>query len=198
MQTQSNSSSDQKLPVAIFASGNGTNFEAIASADLPIDIKLLVCDHHDAHVLARAAKFGVPALVFEAKKGLSKQHRESVILTHLKAAGVQTILLAGYMRIIGPTLLDAYPQRIINIHPALLPNFPGLHGIEDAYEANVPETGVTIHYVDYGVDTGQIIAQQSVRRFADDSVEDLATRIHEVEHQLYPNTILDLIKKGVL
>ncbi|MBW1605732.1 phosphoribosylglycinamide formyltransferase [Lactobacillus sp. Sy-1] len=198
MQQQSNSANDPRLSVAIFASGNGTNFEAIATADLPIDIKLLVCDHHDAYVLKRAAKFGVPALVIEAKKGISKQHREQTILRHLRAEGVEAIFLAGYMRIIGPTLLDAFAKRIINIHPALLPNFPGLHGIEDAYAANVKETGVTIHYIDSGVDTGQIIAQQSVPRYPDDSVTDLATRIHDVEHQLYPNTILDLIKKGVL
>ncbi|MEJ6400467.1 phosphoribosylglycinamide formyltransferase [Nicoliella lavandulae] len=189
---------NKNLPVAIFASGNGTNFEAIAKADLPIDIKLLICDHHDAYVLTRAAKFGVPALIVEAKKGITKQQRESIMLTHLRAAGVQAIFLAGYMRIIGPTLLDAYPKKIINIHPALLPNFPGLHGIEDAYAAEVPETGVTIHYIDSGVDTGQIIAQQAVVRKPDDSIDDLATRIHDVEHQLYPNTILDLIKKGVL
>ncbi|UQS86743.1 phosphoribosylglycinamide formyltransferase [Nicoliella spurrieriana] len=192
------STSGDRLPVAIFASGNGTNFEAIAKAQLPIEIKLLVCDHHDAYVLKRAAQFGVPALVIEAKHGTTKQHREQIILNHLRVEGVKAIFLAGYMRIIGPTLLDAFPKRIINIHPALLPNFPGLHGIEDAYAANVSQTGVTIHYIDSGVDTGQIIAQQSVPRYPDDHVDDLATRIHAVEHQLYPNTILDLIKKGVL
>jgi phosphoribosylglycinamide formyltransferase 1 len=187
-----------KLPVAIFASGNGTNFTAIAEADLPIDIKLLVCDHHDAYVVQRAEKIGVPVLIAEVQKGESRAIREAKILTALKQQNVRAIFLAGYMRIVGPTLLDAYPQRIINIHPALLPHFPGRHGIEDAYAAGVATTGVTIHFVDAGIDSGQIIAQRPVKRKPDDTIDDLATRIHHMEHQLYPATILDLIQRGAI
>ncbi|KOY78425.1 Phosphoribosylglycinamide formyltransferase [Apilactobacillus kunkeei] len=187
-----------KLPVAIFASGNGTNFDAIAEADLPIDIKLLVCDHHDAFVVQRAESKNVEVLIAELHKGEKRAIREGRILEELKKKGVQVIILAGYMRIVGETLLNAYPNKIINIHPALLPSFPGKQGILDAYNAGVDKTGVTIHFVDSGIDSGQIIAQEEVFRKEGDSLADLENRIHDVEHQLYPRTILQLIEKGVI
>lgn len=187
-----------KLPVAIFASGNGTNFDAIAEADLPIDIKLLVCDHRDAFVVQRAERKNVEVLIAELHKGEKRAIREGRILEELKKKGVQVIILAGYMRIVGETLLNAYPNKIINIHPALLPSFPGKQGILDAYNAGVDKTGVTIHFVDSGIDSGQIIAQEEVFRKEGDSLADLENRIHDVEHQLYPRTILQLIEKGVI
>ncbi|TPR17533.1 phosphoribosylglycinamide formyltransferase [Apilactobacillus timberlakei] len=189
---------NKKLNAAVFASGNGTNFEAIMKAKLPINIGVLVCDHHNAYVVKRAEKYHVPVFISEVKKGISKKEREKNILQCLKANDISTIFLAGYMRIVGSTLLNAFPKRILNIHPALLPNFPGKQGILDAYNANVDVTGVTIHYVDAGVDTGKIIAQAKVKRYPKDSLEDLENRIHHVEHQLYPNTIHELINKGVL
>ncbi|MBC6388846.1 phosphoribosylglycinamide formyltransferase [Lactobacillus kunkeei] len=187
-----------KLPVAIFASGNGTNFDAIAEADLPIDIKLLVCDHHDAFVVQRAEEKNVEVLIAELHKGEKRAIREGRILEELKKKGVKVIILAGYMRIVGETLLNAYPNKIINIHPALLPSFPGKQGILDAYNAGVDKTGVTIHFVDSGIDSGKIIAQEEVYRKEGDSLADLENRIHDVEHQLYPRTILQLIEKGVI
>ena len=187
-----------KLPVAIFASGNGTKFDAIAEADLPIDIKLLVCDHHNAFVVQRAQRQNVEVLIAELHKGEKRAIREGRILEELKKKGVQVIILAGYMRIVGETLLNAYPNKIINIHPALLPSFPGKQGILDAYNAGVDKTGVTIHFVDSGIDSGQIIAQEEVFRKEGDSLADLENRIHDVEHQLYPRTILQLIEKGVI
>ncbi|WP_276520206.1 phosphoribosylglycinamide formyltransferase [Apilactobacillus nanyangensis] len=187
-----------KLPVAIFASGNGTNFDAIAEADLPIDIKLLVCDHHDAFVVQRAEDKNVEVLIAELHKGEKRAIREGRILEELKKKGVKVIILAGYMRIVGETLLNAYPNKIINIHPALLPSFPGKQGILDAYNAGVDKTGVTIHFVDSGIDSGKIIAQEEVYRKEGDSLADLENRIHDVEHQLYPRTILQLIEKGVI
>ncbi|TPR20124.1 phosphoribosylglycinamide formyltransferase [Apilactobacillus timberlakei] len=189
---------NKKLNAAVFASGNGTNFEAIMKAKLPINIGVLVCDHHNAYVVKRAEKYHVPVFISEVKKGISKKEREKNILQCLKANDISTIFLAGYMRIVGSTLLNAFPKRILNIHPALLPNFPGKQGILDAYNANVDITGVTIHYVDAGVDTGKIIAQAKVKRYPKDSLEDLENRIHHVEHQLYPNIIHELINKGVL
>ncbi|GLB47459.1 phosphoribosylglycinamide formyltransferase [Philodulcilactobacillus myokoensis] len=189
---------NHKLPVAVFASGNGTNFEAIAKADLPIEIEVLVCDHHEAPVIQRARKFQVPVFLSEAQKGVSKADRESKILQRLKEDGVKAIFLAGYMRIVGPTLLNAYPKRILNIHPALLPKFPGRHGIKDAYDADVPYTGVTIHYIDQKIDNGPVIAQEKVPHYTNDSLHDLAMRIHHTEHQLYPNTIRKLIQQGKL
>lgn len=187
-----------KLPVAIFASGNGTNFDAIAEAELPIDIRLLVCDHHDAYVVQRAKIKGIDVLIEELHKGEKRSIREGRILEALKEQGVKVIILAGYMRIVGDTLLNAFPNKIINIHPALLPSFPGKQGILDAYNAGVNKTGVTIHFVDSGIDSGQIIAQEEVFRKEGDSLADLENRIHDVEHQLYPRTILQLIKKGVI
>ena len=187
-----------KLPVAIFASGNGTNFDAIAEAELPIDIRLLVCDHHDAYVVQRAKRKGIDVLIEELHKGEKRSIREGRILKTLKEQGVKVIILAGYMRIVGDTLLNAFPNKIINIHPALLPSFPGKQGILDAYNAGVNKTGVTIHFVDSGIDSGQIIAQEEVFRKEGDSLADLENRIHDVEHQLYPRTILQLIEKGVI
>ncbi|CAI2657669.1 Phosphoribosylglycinamide formyltransferase [Apilactobacillus kunkeei] len=187
-----------KLPVAIFASGNGTNFDAIAEAELPIDIRLLVCDHHDAYVVQRAKRKGIDVLIEELHKGEKRSIREGRILKALKEQGVKVIMLAGYMRIVGDTLLNAFPNKVINIHPALLPSFPGKQGILDAYNAGVNKTGVTIHFVDSGIDSGQIIAQEEVFRKEGDSLADLENRIHDVEHQLYPRTILQLIKKGVI
>ncbi|MCT6822961.1 MAG: phosphoribosylglycinamide formyltransferase [Apilactobacillus sp.] len=185
-----------KVPVAIFASGNGTNFEAIAEADLPIDIKLLVCDHHDAYVVKRAKKFNVDVFIAEVTKSENRIKREEKILQALHQAGVEVVFLAGYMRIIGETLLNAYPQKIVNIHPALLPSFPGKQGILDAYNAGVSETGVTIHFINAEIDSGQIIAQEVVPRKEGDTLDDLESRIHAAEHQLYPRTILNLIEKG--
>lgn len=187
-----------KPRVAVFASGNGTNFEAIKAADLPITICVLVCDHADAPVIKRAKKHNIPVIISEVQKGLPKKDRERTLLKALRGRRVDTLILAGYMRIIGTTLLTAYPKRIINIHPALLPSFPGRHGIEDAYAAGVKVTGVTIHFVDAGIDSGQIIAQEAVKRESKDTLASLEVKIHDVEHWLYPQTIRHLIEKGVL
>ncbi|MEJ6348843.1 phosphoribosylglycinamide formyltransferase [Holzapfeliella sp. He02] len=184
--------------VAVFASGNGSNFEAIARANLPINLALVVSDKPQAKVIERAHHHQIKTFVLELKNCLDKTDYETQILNQLKQHNIDFILLAGYMKIIHPTLLEAYPQKIINIHPAYLPHFPGKDGIGDAFKAGVSETGVTIHYVDEGVDTGQIIAQQKVPRYQTDQLEDLANRIHKVEHQLYPETIRNLIEKGEL
>lgn len=188
--------------LAVFASGNGTNFtalqQAIATRSIPAEIVLLVCDHEDAPVLKRAQAVNIPVLVVNFKHYANKAAAEAIMLTALQAHQVEAVLLAGYMRIIGPTLLAAYPHHIINLHPALLPKFPGRHGIEDAFAAGVTETGVTIHYIDAGIDTGQIIAQRTVPVEAADTVETLATRIHQVEHQFYPDVLQSLINEGAI
>lgn len=195
MSTQSNTASDCRI--AIFASGNGTNFEALVAADLPAEICVLVCDSADAPVIQRAQKHQVPVILSLPERGVSKRQREQQLLTDLAPYHVNLLVLAGYMRIVGETLLTAFPRRIINIHPALLPSFPGRHGIEDAFNAGVKVTGVTIHYVDSGVDSGEIIAQEAVTRTADDTLDSLEQKIHAVEHQLYPATVRHLIEKGV-
>ncbi|MDT2658332.1 phosphoribosylglycinamide formyltransferase [Enterococcus hulanensis] len=188
------------MRIAVLASGNGSNFEVIAQAvkdkEIPAELVLLFSDHHDAYVLERGKKFGVPCESFELKEFSDKKSYEAALLALLKKYDVELVVLAGYMRIIGKDLLAEFPNRIVNIHPALLPNFPGLHGIKDAYEAGVKETGVTIHYVDSGVDTGPIIAQGKVQVSENDSLSDLETKIHQVEHQLYPQVLADIVKEA--
>lgn len=187
------------MKLAVLASGNGSNFEAIVQAveagKIPAEIVLLFADHHDAYVLERAKNHHIPFASFELKEFENKQTYEKALLELLAEHQVELIILAGYMRIIGQGLLEAYPNRIVNIHPALLPNFPGLHGIRDAYKAKVSETGVTVHYIDSGVDTGPIIAQEVVQVDPADSLEQLEEKIHQVEHQLYPRVIAEIVKE---
>ncbi|MCI5872032.1 phosphoribosylglycinamide formyltransferase [Streptococcus sp.] len=176
--------------IAVFASGNGSNFQVIAE-QFPVDV--VFSDHRDAYVLERAEKLGVTAHTFELKEFDNKVAYEEAIVALLEQYGIDLVCLAGYMKIVGPTLLAAYEGRIINIHPAYLPEFPGAHGIEDAWEAGVDQSGVTIHWVDSGVDTGKIIKQVRVPRLPDDTIESFEARIHEAEYQLYPEVIQSLI-----
>lgn len=176
--------------IAVFASGNGSNFQVIAE-QFPVDV--VFSDHRDAYVLERAEKLGVTAHTFELKEFDNKVAYEEAIVALLEEHDIDLVCLAGYMKIVGPTLLAAYEGRIINIHPAYLPEFPGAHGIEDAWEAGVDQSGVTIHWVDSGVDTGKIIKQVRVPRLPDDTVESFEARIHEAEYQLYPEVIQSLI-----
>ncbi|MFL2028207.1 phosphoribosylglycinamide formyltransferase [Loigolactobacillus zhaoyuanensis] len=175
--------------IAIFASGNGSNFQALVEGiqrqKLAVQVVLLVCDQPQAHVLQRAQQLNIPIWTASIKQFTDKTAFETAILTELQQLDVGLVLLAGYMRIIGPTLLQAYPQRIINIHPALLPQFPGRHGIEDAFAAGVEQTGVTVHYVDAGIDSGPIIQQAVVPVQPQDTVASLSARIHQTEHWLY-------------
>ncbi|WP_367294725.1 phosphoribosylglycinamide formyltransferase [Levilactobacillus yonginensis] len=187
--------------LAVFASGTGTNFSALNQAikdrQIPAEIVLLVCDHEQAPVVQRARVAQIQTLIVDFHAYPTKAAAEEQILQKLKASQVEAILLAGYMRIVGPTLLRGYPHRILNLHPALLPNFPGRHGVEDALAAGVRETGVTVHFIDAGVDTGEIIAQRVVPINTDDTVTSLATRIHAAEHDLYPTVLQRLIDEGV-
>src|SRR5690606_19267323 len=142
--------------------GTGSNFEAIVKDFLPCEIALLVCDKPGAKVIGKAEKYGVPTLVFSPKDYASKVEFEKMLVGKLQEANISWIFLAGYMRIVGPTLLGAYEGRIVNIHPSLLPDFPGKDAIGDAFRAGVGKTGVTVHYIDEGIDTGPIIAQEAV------------------------------------
>lgn len=184
--------------IAIFASGNGTNFESLARAIetgfIPANLVLLVCNKKDAYVIERAKKRQIETLVVSLKASGSKEKYETIILEKLQSLKVDWIVLAGYMLFCGPTLLKAYPNRIINIHPALLPAFPGAHGIQDAYAYGVKVFGVTVHYVDAGVDTGKIIDQASFHSNPDATLEEIEAQIHAIEHELYPRTIRKLIQ----
>lgn len=184
--------------LAIFASGSGTNYEAIENAILNHELKdccvsILICDNPNAYVLKRAEKFNRKTFVFNPKEYESKEQYETTLVEKLKEHNIDLICLAGYMRIIGDTLLKAYPDQIINIHPALLPSFKGRNGIEDAFRYGVKVFGVTIHYVSKEVDGGRIIAQRAFEYDGDD-LQEVERRIHEIEHELYPQTIQKLIK----
>lgn len=183
--------------LAVFASGSGTNFEAIAAAcasgAIEATVALLVCDKPGAKVLERAERFGVEAFAFSPKSYACKADYEAEIVRRLDAAQIDLVCLAGYMRIVGPTLLAGYSGRIINIHPALLPSFKGAHGIQDAFDYGVKVFGVTIHYVDETLDGGKIIAQRGFEYYGND-VDEVEAQIHEIEHILYPETIQKLLK----
>ncbi|RAK15080.1 formyltetrahydrofolate-dependent phosphoribosylglycinamide formyltransferase [Anoxybacillus vitaminiphilus] len=184
--------------IAIFASGSGTNFQAIVDAvkkgDLQAEVALLVCDRPEAKVVERAKKEQIPLFVFRPKDYPSKADFEKEILQQLEEKGIEFIVLAGYMRLIGPTLLRAYEGRMVNIHPSLLPAFPGKDAIGQAYRAGVKVTGVTIHYVDEGMDTGPIIAQRAIEIHEGEALESVEARIHAIEHELYPEVLKKLLE----
>ncbi|MCG3082999.1 phosphoribosylglycinamide formyltransferase [Anoxybacillus sp. LAT_35] len=187
--------------IAIFASGSGTNFQAIVDAvkkgDIQAEVALLVCDRPQAKVIERAMREHVPIFVFNPKQYETKQQFEREILQQLQQKEIDLVVLAGYMRLIGPTLLQAYPNRIVNIHPSLLPAFPGKDAIGQAYRYGVKVTGVTVHYVDEGMDTGPIIAQRALYIDDGELLESVERRIHEIEHVLYPQVIQQLLtEKG--
>ncbi|MFC6464032.1 phosphoribosylglycinamide formyltransferase [Marinilactibacillus sp. GCM10026970] len=189
----------KNLKIAIFASGNGSNFEVIAEAvqkgSIKAELSLLICDQPEAYVLKRAEIKAVPSIIIQPSDYKTKKAFETVLLKHLENHEIDLIVLAGYMRIIGKTLLEKYTERIINIHPSLLPDFPGESGIGDAFAAGVKETGVTVHLVDQGVDTGPILSQQKVMVESDETLESLGEKIHKLEHSMYPNVIQAYIEK---
>ncbi len=187
-----------KLKIAVFASGYGSNFEAIAKAcqsgELEAQVVLMVCDKPTARVNALADELGVERMTFSAKDYASKAEYEAEIVERCQTLGVELICLAGYMRLVGETLMGAYEGRMINIHPSLLPSFAGKDAVERAMEWGVKVYGATIHYVDSTLDGGKIIAQRAIP-YEGDSIDELMAMIHPLEHQLYIDTIKKLIKQ---
>ena len=187
-----------KLKIAVFASGYGSNFEAIAKAcqsgELEAEVVLMVCDKPTARVNVLADELGVERLTFSAKDYASKAEYEAEIVERCQTLGVELICLAGYMRLVGETLMGAYEGRMINIHPSLLPSFAGKDAVERAMEWGVKVYGATIHYVDSTLDGGKIIAQRAIP-YEGDSIDELMAMIHPLEHQLYIDTIKKLIKQ---
>lgn len=181
--------------IAVFASGSGSNFQAIQesviSGDLHAQVALVVTDKPGAFVVTRAKQFDIPVLELSPKQFNSKADYEEALVEELRALNVEWIVLAGYMRLVGDVLLSAYPNRIVNIHPSLLPSFPGKDAIGQAMEHGVKVTGVTVHFVDVGMDTGPIISQQAVEVVLNDR-EATEERIHAVEHDLYSKTLQSL------
>lgn len=187
---------EQPLRIAVFASGGGSNFQALADAiaagKLHAELRLLVCDKPQAAVVERAAKAGVPAFVFRPKEYDSREAYEEEILRRLREAEVELVVLAGYMRILTDVMVQGYWGRMLNIHPSLLPSFPGMHAVRQALEYGVKVTGVTVHLVDGGLDSGPIVAQRAVELREDDTEEAVSERIHHIEHELYPQVVQDI------
>ncbi|ULG72729.1 phosphoribosylglycinamide formyltransferase [Macrococcus brunensis] len=184
--------------VAIFASGSGSNFEKImANIEAGyldnIQVTGLYVDQADAYAIERAKRYAVPVYLFELKTFASKEQYEQAILARLKADKVEWLILAGYMKLIGPTLLKPYEGRILNIHPSLLPSFPGKDAIGQAVRYGCRISGVTVHYVDAGMDTGTIIDQVACPVYADDTAESLQPRIQAIEYELYSRVIKNII-----
>jgi phosphoribosylglycinamide formyltransferase-1 len=186
--------------ISVFASGSGSNFQAILdlvqAGALDANISLLVCDKPGAYVLERAHAAGIPSFVFNAKDYSSKEDYEKEICLKLKDLDVEFIVLAGYMRLIGATLLREFAGRIVNIHPSLLPAFPGKDAIGQAISAKAKWSGVTIHFVDAGMDTGPIIVQERVRLDKNETKESLQEKIQAIEHKLYPAILQMLLTRG--
>mgnify|MGYP001331197569 CR=1 FL=1 len=182
--------------IAVFGSGSGTNFEAIMkwihNGNLQAEVALVVCDKHNAGIIAKAEREGLETLVFSPKDFESKAAYEKVLVEKMQSLNVEWVILAGFMRLVGEELLHAYPNRIINIHPSLLPAYKGKDAIGQAYRAGEKEIGVSIHYVDEGMDTGTIIAQKSIKLTGDESLDEVEMMIHAIEHRLYPATLENL------
>jgi phosphoribosylglycinamide formyltransferase-1 len=183
------------MVLGILGSGSGSNMQAIldaiAAGTLDARIALVLSDNPDAYILERAAKNGIPSGVIDCRGFKTKFPDEAQAETaaRLKEAGVELVCLAGFMRLVKRPLLDAYPDRILNIHPSLLPAFPGIAAWKQAVDAGVSETGCTVHYVDDGMDTGPVILQEKIPVLPDDTDKTLHARIQVVEHRLYPEAI---------
>jgi phosphoribosylglycinamide formyltransferase-1 len=186
------------LKLGVLGSGKGSNFRAIADAiargELDAEVRIVISDVPDAGILSLARERGIPAAHIPPGRFKTKlePEQEHLLVAMLRDAGAELVVLAGYMRMIKAPLLDAFPRRVINIHPSLLPAFPGLEAWKQAVEAGAPKSGCTVHYVDSGMDTGEIIAQSEVPVLPGDTAETLHARIQDAEHKLYPAVIAQL------
>lgn len=192
------------LRIAVLASGTGSNFRSICAAidkgQCHAEVAALISDKPNAKALSFAEDRGVPTRVVPLAKGYTKEERAAWnvrLADAVVAFEPELVVLAGFMRILAPPLLRAFPGRIINVHPALLPSFKGHNGVEQAIEAGVRITGCSVHIVDDGVDTGPVLAQGAVHVLPDDTVDSLHARIQKVEHALFPQ-VIDWIATGRL
>jgi phosphoribosylglycinamide formyltransferase-1 len=174
--------------IGVLVSGEGTNLQALIDAGLPV--VAVTSNRREARALDRARDAKIPTATFSLDCHPERQERDLLMATWLEEHGVELVVLAGYMHLLTPPFLDRFPERIVNVHPSLLPAFPGAHPIDDALAAGVDMTGVTVHYVDEGVDSGEIIVQEEICVEPRDT---LVERIHAVEHRLLPRVVGDLI-----
>jgi len=183
----------KNLKIGVLASGRGSNFQSIIdsieSGYIQARITVLITDNPKAFSIERAEKHRIESLVMHSKNYVSRDEYFREITAELKKRDVELVVLAGFMRIVGKPLLDAYPNKVMNIHPALLPSFPGLHGQKQANDYGVKISGCTVHFVDEGMDTGPIIMQAAVQVRDDDTEETLSERILKLEHKIFPGAI---------
>jgi phosphoribosylglycinamide formyltransferase-1 len=195
---------DGKYRIGVLGSGAGSNFVAIADAcasgAIPAEVAVVLTDVADAGIIARARERDVPVRFIEPGKFRTKldEAAERAFIEALEAARVNLVALAGFMRVLKGDFLRAFEGRIVNIHPSLLPSFPGLQAWKQALDHGVKFTGCTVHYVDAGVDSGPIIGQQTVPVLDEDTPETLHQRIHTAEHELYPKCVAALARRELL
>ncbi len=181
------------LKIGVLVSGSGTNLQAIidriADGSLNAEVALVVSSRPGVRGIERAQAAGLPVLVMEKSEYAEPEAADAKIASALKEAGCEYVIMAGYMRMVRKPLLDAYPGRIVNLHPALLPSFKGAHAIQDAFDYGVKVTGVTVHFADDKYDCGPIIAQRALPVEEDWDVDTLEEHIHAIEHELYPEVV---------
>lgn len=181
------------LKIAILASGSGTNaqsmFDKIRAGLLDVEVRLVISNRPKARVLERARQAGIPVLELDHKAYPDRETFDSVLAEAIRRSGAELIVLAGYMRLLTPGFLEAFTGRVVNIHPALLPSFPGVHGAADARAWGVKLSGCTVHFVDEEVDHGSVIIQAAVPVFAGETAEELQQRIHAMEYRIYPQAL---------
>jgi len=174
--------------IGVLVSGTGTNLQALVDAGLPVIA--VASNKRGAPALARAP--GIPTQAFELDDYADRSERDAAMADWLQDRGVQIVVLAGYMHLLTAAFLDRFPDSIVNVHPSLLPDFPGAHAVEDQLAAGVTESGATVHLVDLGVDSGPILAQERVSVHEDDTAETLHERIRQIEHELLPRVVGEL------
>ena len=179
--------------IGVLVSGEGTNLQALLDDDLPVVAVASSADGVRALDRARAA--GVPADAFSLTEFETREARDAAMADWLEENGARVVVCAGFMELLTPRFLDRFPGRVVNVHPSLLPAFAGTRPIEEAIEAGVAETGVTVHFVDEGVDTGPIIAQERLALLPGEDVDALRERLHAVEHRLLPRVVRELVER---
>lgn len=190
----------EKLKIGVLLSGSGTNLQAIIDqidAGLPVEIVKVISSRPDAYGIERAKAAGIPVRALNRDIYADRAAADQLIADELQAAGAEYVVMAGYMRMVTPVMLNAFPDRVVNLHPALLPSFKGAHGISDAFDAGVKVTGVTVHFANEEYDKGPIIAQEPVVIAEDDTLDTLEAKIHAVEHELYPRVLRLLAERRV-
>ncbi|MFD0703564.1 phosphoribosylglycinamide formyltransferase [Slackia equolifaciens] len=181
------------VKLGVLISGSGTNLQAIidaiAEGSLDAEIRVVISSRPDAYGLVRAKEAGIQTIALSKDVYADPDIANEVIATELVHAGCDYVVMAGYMRMLGEAVLVAFPDRVLNLHPALLPSFKGAHAIRDAFDAGVKVTGVTVHFANAEYDKGPIVAQRAVDIAEDDTLESLEEKIHAVEHELYPEVL---------